>query len=167
MRTVRSLTVSRRIPRTPPRHHAPPTTTHGPPQPCMPPSPLQPCMPPHNHICPPATTHTPPPPPTTTHAPQEAHTHTPGKHAPPHAPSPWTEWQTGEKILPCPKLRLRAVIKKNLAFYGFGPSKQLSGPIHIGRKRWKVLLFCANLESVCVVSYYPLSVNAIRRGLAL
>ena len=25
-----------------------------------------------------------------------------------HAP-PWTEWQTGAKILPCPKLRLRAV----------------------------------------------------------
>ena len=166
MRTVRSLTVSRRIPRTPPRHHAPPTTTHGPPQPCMPPSPLQPCMPPTTTYAPlqPRTPHHPPP---TTHAPQEAHTHTPGKHAPPHAPSPWTEWQTGEKILPCPKLRLRAVIKKNLAFYGFGPSKQLSGPIHIGRKRWKVLLFCANLESVCVVSYYPLSVNAIRRGLAL
>ena len=25
-------------------------------------------------------------------------------------PPPWTEWQTGAKILPCPKLRLRAVI---------------------------------------------------------
>ena len=25
----------------------------------------------------------------------------------------WTEWQTGAKILPCPKLRLRAVIKQN------------------------------------------------------
>ena len=25
-------------------------------------------------------------------------------------PPPWTEWQTGVKILPCPKLRLRAVI---------------------------------------------------------
>ena len=27
-----------------------------------------------------------------------------------HPPPPWTEWQTGAKILPCPKLRLRAVI---------------------------------------------------------
>ena len=27
-----------------------------------------------------------------------------------YSPPPWTEWQTGVKILPCPKLRLRAVI---------------------------------------------------------
>ena len=26
---------------------------------------------------------------------------------------PWTEWQTGAKILPCPKLRLRAVIMRS------------------------------------------------------
>ena len=34
-------------------------------------------------------------------------------HAPweqPRTPPLWTEWQTGVKILPCPKLRLRAVI---------------------------------------------------------
>ena len=28
----------------------------------------------------------------------------------PRMPPLWTEWQTGVKILPCPKLRLRAVI---------------------------------------------------------
>ena len=33
---------------------------------------------------------------------------TPRTRAPP--PPPWTEWQTGAKILPCPKLRMRAVI---------------------------------------------------------
>ena len=91
-----------------PCNHTPPTTTHAP----------------HNYICPTATTH----PPTTTHTPATVHTpqqphtppaamHIPCNHAPPcnhacppttHAPS-WTEWQTGVKILPCPKLRLRAV----------------------------------------------------------
>ena len=48
-------------------------------------------------------------------------------------------------------------------------SKELSEPIHFGRKRWKLVFFCANLESVCVcvVSYYSLSKNAVLRTLAL
>ena len=33
---------------------------------------------------------------------------------PTQVPPLWTEWQTGVKILPCPKLRLRAVIKMSL-----------------------------------------------------
>ena len=73
MRTARSLTVSRRIPRThiPPTMHAPRNHTHPPPatmhtpwQPCI--HPWQPCMPlsnhtpPGNHTYPPATMHAPP-----------------------------------------------------------------------------------------------------------
>ena len=97
----------------------PPMTMHAP-QPCMPPSNhVHPRATMHalgNHACPPATTHTPwqpcttpgnhacilqlCTPPATTHAPL----------ATMHAPL-WTEWQTGVKILPCPKLRLRAVIR--------------------------------------------------------
>ena len=71
-----------------------------PPQPCMPPqphmppttthAPWQPRTPPSNHACPPATTQAPPP--------------------------LWTEWQTGVKILPCPKLRLRAIKIVSLPF---------------------------------------------------
>ena len=64
MRTVRSVTVSRRIPRTPPCNHTPPATMHAPPAtthaPCNHTCPLQPCTPrlqprtppPHNHTCP-------------------------------------------------------------------------------------------------------------------
>ena len=42
--------------------------------------------------------------------------HPPGTRPPGAGPPgtrhpPWTEWQTGVKILPCPKLRLRAVIR--------------------------------------------------------
>ena len=104
MRTARSLTVSRRIPCTPPCNHACPST--------IPPSP-QPCMPPHNHACPPATMHVPlqpctPPcnhahplqphiPPTTTHTPHNhacpLQLHMPPNHAPPgttHTPQPCT-----------------------------------------------------------------------------
>ena len=73
----------------PPRNHAgPPATTHAHWQPCMPPQ--QPhTPPPSNHAC------------------------RLGQHAclppwQPRTPPPWTEWQTGVKILPCPKLRLRA-----------------------------------------------------------
>ena len=77
--------------------HAPPATMHASTQqPCMPPGnhacPLQPHMPPCSHACPPATTHTP---------------------LQPWTPPLWTEWQTGAKILPCPKLRLRAVIMED------------------------------------------------------
>ena len=35
----------------------------------------------------------------------------------------WTEWQTGAKILPCPKLRLRAVITKKKDLVNFDPLK--------------------------------------------
>ena len=118
--------------------HAPPWP-HMPPQPCMPPRhtckvgmhpqahtppghvhPLathatRPCMPPRyahplRHAPPRHTqslgTHAPPamraPRP---HMPQAMHVPIPPSHIPP----PWTEWQTGIKILPCPKLRLQAV----------------------------------------------------------
>ena len=84
MRTARSLTVSRRYP------------MHAPRQPRTPsPAPQQPWTPPENHACPPQQPCTPPRQPRT-------------------SPPPWTEWQTGVKILPCPKLRLRAVITKRL-----------------------------------------------------
>ena len=34
------------------------------------------------------------------------------------SPSPvWTEWQTGAKILPCPKLRLRAVTTREFLYH--------------------------------------------------
>ena len=84
-----------------PHNHAhPPATMHAPQQPCMPPTtthaplttthaPL-----PSNHTCHPPTMHAPP----TTHAPRQPCTH-----------PLWTEWHTHVKILPCPKLRLRAV----------------------------------------------------------
>ena len=41
--------------------------------------------------------------------------------APPgdQTPSLWTEWQTGVNILPCPKLRLRAVSIRIDSFYNF------------------------------------------------
>ena len=84
MRTARSLTVSRRIPRTPPY------------------PPWEACTPPRSMHAP--RKHTPPGEACT---PPQRHTHTPPGNT--HAP-PWTEWQTGAKILPCPKLRLRAVI---------------------------------------------------------
>ena len=58
---------------------------------------------------------------TTMHAPQQPHMPLATRHAPrrPHMPhptatvhaSPWTEWRTGVKILPCPELRLRAVTR--------------------------------------------------------
>ena len=97
---------------TPQNHAHPPGTTQ---------APRNHACPPCNHACTPATTHTHP---ATMHAPQQPctpsnHTH-PSNHAcpprattcaprQPHTPL-WTEWQTGVKILPCPKLRLRAVI---------------------------------------------------------
>ena len=107
MCATHSLTVSCRILCTPP------ATMHAPWQPCMPPCshacPQQPCTPPcnhtcspGNHTCPPATTYAPRNytcPPATTHAPPQPHT----------PPLPWTEWHTRVKILPCLKLRLRAV----------------------------------------------------------
>ena len=78
-----------------------------------------------SHTCPPGSNHAHPP---------AATTHPPSNHTPleqasvpppweqPHTPPQeqprthplWTEWQTGVKILPCPKLRLRAVIKLKL-----------------------------------------------------
>ena len=132
MRTARSLTVSLCVvvshacppeqpcmPPTPQSNHAcPPGSNNACPpweQPCTPPwsnhacPPEQPCTPPRsNHICPTpprATTH---PPGATTHAPPGSnHACPPG--ATTYAPPLWTEWQTGVKILRCPKLRLRAV----------------------------------------------------------
>ena len=77
----------------PSNHELPPATTHAPGNHACP---LQPCMPISNHTCPPATMH----------APRQLHM------PPQQTRTPlWTEWQTGVKILPCPKLRLRAVIK--------------------------------------------------------
>ena len=82
-------------------HACPPGTQ--PPRSCMLPGMHphhRPCTPP-GHACPPIM-HTPQP------------RTPPGMHAPHHACPPsctlWTEWQTGVKILPCPKLLLRAVI---------------------------------------------------------
>ena len=81
MRTARSLTVSRRILRTPPSNHAHPLATmHVPHNHACP---LQPCIPPNNHACPPATTHAHPP--ATTHAPLPVTTYVPPQ---PHM-SPW------------------------------------------------------------------------------
>ena len=134
-----SLTVSRSICHAspPPRHACPLPCTPAPcctspyhacPLPSMPPChahppathtptmhvPL-PHMPPHYNACPmpctPPAMHTPP----AMYTP--CHTCPPTMHVPPttmHAPLPrtlplWTEWQTGVKILPCPKLRLQAV----------------------------------------------------------
>ena len=101
MRTARSLTISRRILRMPPTTHTPPGNHT---------CPLQPHTPPHQHM-----------PSTTMHAPQQPHMPLATRHAPrrPHMPhptatvhaSPWTEWRTGVKILPCPELRLRAVTR--------------------------------------------------------
>ena len=105
-------TCSPRQPCTPPRqprmplgnHAHPPATMHAPQQPCMCPTttplvtmhaPRQPCMPPSSHACPLAGMHAPQPcmPPWQ-----------------PCMPPLWIEWQTSVKILPCQKLRLRAVI---------------------------------------------------------
>ena len=106
MRTVGSLTVSRSIwhgggcmPCTP-LPHTPPTT-HPPCHACHPP-----CTPPAMHTPLPCT--------------HPCHAHTPGTHAPLpcrhpyHARPPWIEWQMFVKLLPCPKLRLRAVKWKRL-----------------------------------------------------
>ena len=63
--------------------------------------------PPHIHASP--GNHTGPP--TTMHAPRQPRM-PPSNHAsPPATTPPRTEWQTGVKILPCPKLRLRAVTR--------------------------------------------------------
>ena len=83
-----------------PHNHAPPTTTHTPTtmhvplQPCMPPrrhAPPGKHVPPGKHTCPPGSMHLPPP----------------GKHARP----PPVDRHTPVNILPCLKLRLRAVKK--------------------------------------------------------
>ena len=133
MRTACSLTISHHIPWMPPCNHAhpvpqphmSPATMHTPNN-CTPPPtathaqslPLQPHMPPCNHACLPQPHMCPPQPciPTATmHAPPpHNHAHPLQPHMPPSPSQPcmpplWTEWQTGVKILPCPKLRLRAV----------------------------------------------------------
>ena len=139
MRTVRSLTVSRSICHArPPCNTCPPLpciphTTHAPchahPPPCMPPTmhtppaihgppphtpptmhAFLPCMTPTmhaplphkslHHACPPAM-----------HAPPLPHTHT--LPCMPHCGQ--NSWHTLLRILPCPKLRLRAVIIHNFA----------------------------------------------------
>ena len=97
----RAATHAPEQPRMPPwSNHA-----HPPEQPCTPTqeqphmSPEQPCMPPSR-----ATMHAPP---------EQPHMPAPSPRSN-HAPSPpWTEWQTGVKILPCPKLRLREVTRKH------------------------------------------------------
>ena len=140
MRTVRSLIASpylvishacppRATMHTPRSNHAwpPRATTHAPPRS------NHACPPRSNHACPPGSNHTPPleqphtPPqqPCTplqsNHAcPPSNHAHPPGAtmHTPweqPCMPPLWTEWQTGVKILACPKLRLRAVTIPNAA----------------------------------------------------
>ena len=82
-----------------PQAHKPPSHTcplamHAP-QPCMPPGHAHPIR--HTH---PLGMH-----------PPDMHAPSPGTHTPygAHMPPLWTEWQTGVKKLPCPKLRLRAV----------------------------------------------------------
>ena len=124
MRTARSLTVSCHIlcMPPPPHNHTPPPAIHAPcnhtcpPNHTSPPTTMHPPATMHapSNYAPPATMHTPRNhacPPTTMHAPPQPHM-PPSNHACPPAtthPPPWTEWQTGVKILPCPKLRLRAV----------------------------------------------------------
>ena len=136
MHTARSLTRILSYSMHTPNHACSPPTMHDPPPTIH--APLQSCMSPSNHTCPPPTLQALPP---TTHAPPPT-THTPPNHACPptiHAPQPymppnhthppptthapslqpcmppplWTEWHTLVKILPCPKLRLRAVKIKN------------------------------------------------------
>ena len=75
-------------------------TTHAPPNKTMHAPWIKPHMPPLEQPCtPPWSNHTQTPP-------RQPHMPPPG--ATTHAPL-WTEWQTGVKILPCPKLPLRAV----------------------------------------------------------
>ena len=107
MRTARSLTaspylvVSHACPPPGATMHAPPEQPHTPPRATPPgattcPLPLeQPCIP---------RATTPPPEQSCTLPPEQPCT-------PPEQPRTplWTEWQTGVKMLPCPKLRLRAV----------------------------------------------------------
>ena len=94
--------------------HAPfpmhaPFTTHAPFLPCTPPPP---CTPPLSHTWPPSPRIPPSPcmPPFTIHAPLTMHTPL-GTHAPPFPQPPCGQnsWHTLLKILPCPKLHLRAV----------------------------------------------------------
>ena len=109
----------------PPAHwpYPPEKTTHAPPphpEACTPPAPgsmhapLHPeaHTPPHPEACmppPEKSTHAPQPPPEKVcMLPRKKHACPPRKST--HATPPWTEWQTGAKLLPCPKLRLRAVI---------------------------------------------------------
>ena len=51
-------------------------------------------------------------------------------HPPP--PPPWTEWQTGVKILPCPKLRLRAVMKEIWIETGARPWRLIESTTNFG-----------------------------------
>ena len=138
MRTARSLTVSHCIQKNWKNHaHPPRATMHASPweQPCMPPQatmhappatmhtpPEQPCMPPQsNHACPPWKQPCMPPwsnharpPPEQPRMPPLEQPRMPPQEQPRMPPPLWTEWQTGVKILPCPKLRLRAVKTWNL-----------------------------------------------------
>ena len=118
MHTAGSLTVSCPPwqPCTPPQPHMPPWQPHMTQQPCMPPTTMhtpQSCMPPRNHTCPLAIAHAlcnHACPPATMHAPPQP-CMPPGNHACP--PCGQNSWHTLLKILPCPKLLLRAVIKVN------------------------------------------------------
>ena len=90
--------------------HAPPGSNHaGSPSPGA----TMHAPPRSNHACPWATTHAPratthtTPPRATTHTPQEQPCMPPQSN---HTCPPWTEGKTGVKILPSPKLRLRAVM---------------------------------------------------------
>ena len=122
MRTARLLTVSHCILCTSP----PKKTTHAPwKKPCMPPK--KPCMSPQKNHTPVRKNHAYPPkkpcmpPQKTMHAPWKKPCMPPKKtmYAPrkkPCMPPPlWTEWHTRVKILPCPKLRLRAVKRDEIS----------------------------------------------------
>ena len=106
----------------------PPTTTLAPRQPHMPP--LATTHPSGNHACPLATMHAPQQPHTLSLQPRMPPNHTCPRQpcmaplATMHAPL-WTEWQTGVKILPCPKLRLRAVMKSKQSCVGYNTPVRL------------------------------------------
>ena len=114
-----------------PLHHTcPPFATHAPPFAMHPPLPctpsLSPCMPPGMHT--PQEQPCMPPP-------EQPHTHPPGSN---HArPLLWTEWQTGVKILPCPKLRLRAVNMKESVFGPVADWPWTDGTRTIKKYIWK------------------------------
>ena len=167
MRTARSLIVSLYLVVSHARPpgatmHTPQEQPHTPPRATMH-APLGATMhaPGSNHTCPPRSNHACPPG-VTTHAPQEQWP-TPPREQPcmppqeqPCMPPLWTEWQTGVKILPCPKLRLRAVktlpfrlrTVKNSSFYEFLAS------IHYISYLWQKTKPAAATTTTTTTKYY-------------